>query len=80
MSGAKLKAKSIASAKPRGAKKSRQEKVSTVEVASEVDDQGAPPDFIDPDPELSPEEAEQARKRYLLRLAQRARLLGPQRR
>ena len=67
MSGAKLKAKSIASAKPRGAEKSRQEKVSTVEVASEVADQGAPPDFIDPDPELTPEEAEQARKRYLLR-------------
>ena len=67
MSGAKIKPKSIDGAKPRNAKKSRQEKVSTVEVESEVDDQGAPPDFIDPDPELTPEEAEQARKRYLLR-------------
>ncbi|PSH61221.1 ABC transporter ATP-binding protein [Phyllobacterium brassicacearum] len=66
MSGAKLKAKSIAGAKPRGAEKLRQ-RASTVEVASEVEDQGAPPDFIDPDPELTPEEAEQARKRYLLR-------------
>lgn len=66
MSGAKSKSKSIDSAKPRGAKKPRQGKASTVEVASAADDQGAPPDFIDPDPKLTPEEAEQARKRYLL--------------
>ena len=67
MSGAKIKPKSIDGAKPRNPKKSRQENVSTVEVESEVHDQGAPPDFIDPDPELTPEEAQQARKRYLLR-------------
>ena len=67
MSGAIFKSKSIDGAKQRGAEKSRQKKASTVEVASEVDGQGAPPDFIDPDPELTPEEAEQARKRYLLR-------------
>lgn len=66
MSGVKFKSKSIDSAKPRGAKKPRQGKASTVEVASAVDDQGAPPDSIDPDPKLTPEEAEQARKRYLL--------------
>ena len=66
MSGAKSKSKSIDSAKPRGAKKPRQGKASTVKVASAADDQGAPPDFIDPDPKLTPEEAEQARKRYLL--------------
>jgi putative ATP-binding cassette transporter len=65
MSGAKSKSKSIDSAKPRGAKKPRQGKASTLEVASAADDQGAPPDFIDPDPK-TPEEAEQARKRYLL--------------
>ncbi|WP_310076173.1 ABC transporter ATP-binding protein/permease [Phyllobacterium sp. 1468] len=67
MSGAKLKAKSINGAKAGGADKSRQEKLSTAEVATEVNAQDAPPDFIDPDPDLTPEEAEQARKRYLLK-------------
>jgi putative ATP-binding cassette transporter len=57
--------KSVDGAK-RGEEKSRKEKASTVEVASEVDGQVAPPDDIEPDPELTPEEAEQARKRYLL--------------
>ncbi|SDA50012.1 ABC transporter ATP-binding protein/permease [Mesorhizobium qingshengii] len=73
MSGARLKAKSVDGAKPRGAEKSRQnkprdEKPSTAEVAPEVNGQAAPPpDAVEPDPELTPEEAEQARKRYLLR-------------
>ncbi|TIS53624.1 ABC transporter ATP-binding protein/permease [Mesorhizobium sp.] len=68
MSGAKFEPKSVDGAKPRGAEKSRQEKASTVEAAPEVDGQAAPPpDVIEPDPELTPEEAEQARKRYLLR-------------
>ncbi|TIM29913.1 MAG: ABC transporter ATP-binding protein/permease, partial [Mesorhizobium sp.] len=65
MSEAKFKPKSIS--KSRDAEKSRQEKQSTVEVASEVAGAAPPPDFIEPDPELTPEEAEQARKRYLLR-------------
>ena len=67
MSGAQSKTKSVDGTKPNGAVKSRLEKASTLEVASEVDSEDAPPDFIDPDPELTPEEAEQARKRYLLR-------------
>ena len=67
MSGAKLKPKSVDSAKPSGAEKPRLEKAPTVEVASEIDGQGAPPDFVEPDPELTPEEAEQARKKYLLK-------------
>ncbi|MBB6411675.1 ABC transporter ATP-binding protein/permease [Mesorhizobium sangaii] len=83
MSGAKSKPKSVDGTKPRGAEKSRQEKASTVEApeadghagpevdghaAPEVNGQAAPPpDVIEPDPELTPEEAEQARKRYLLK-------------
>ena len=36
--------------------------------APEVDGHAAPPpDAVEPDPELTPKEAEQARKRYLLR-------------
>lgn len=65
MSGAKLK--SVDGAKRGGAEKSRQEKTSTVEAAPEVDGQAAPPpDAVEPDPQLTPEEAEQARKKYLL--------------
>lgn len=73
MSGARFKPKSVDGVKPRGAeksrqKKSREEKPSTVEVAPEVDGQAAPPpDAVEPDPELTPEEAEQARKKYLLK-------------
>ncbi|MER9657748.1 ABC transporter ATP-binding protein/permease [Mesorhizobium sp. M0152] len=55
---AKFKPKSVG-AKPRQKK---------VEVASEVVGEVAPPpDPVEPGPELTPEEAEQARKRYLLR-------------
>ena len=80
MSGAKSKPKSVS--KSRDAEKSRQEKQSTVEVASEIVGAApSPQDFIEPDPELTPEEAEQARKRYLLRRFWiSARLLGPRRR
>ncbi|MBZ9871801.1 ABC transporter ATP-binding protein/permease [Mesorhizobium sp. BR1-1-9] len=62
-------AKSIDGAKRRKAEKSRrQEKASTVEAASEVVGEAAPPPgAIEPGPELTPEAAEQARKRYLLR-------------
>ncbi|RCW82351.1 ABC transporter ATP-binding protein/permease [Phyllobacterium bourgognense] len=67
MSEAKRKAESIDGAKQRSAKKSRQAKGATVEVASEAAEQDAPPDFIDPAAELTPEETERARKRYLLR-------------
>src|SRR5882757_6904278 len=78
MSEAKFKPKSVDGAKPRGAQKARQkqsrqekprqEKASTAEVSPEVDGQAAPPpEAVEPDPELTPEQAEQARKKYLLR-------------
>src|SRR4051794_20036995 len=55
-------------AKPCGTEKSQQKKASAVEVAPEVDGQAAPPpDAVEPNPELTPEETEQARKQYLLR-------------
>ncbi|MER9791890.1 ABC transporter ATP-binding protein/permease [Mesorhizobium sp. M0213] len=68
MPEAKFKLKSVDGARTRDAEKSRREKQSTVEVASEVVGQPAPPpDVTEPDPELTPEEAERARKRYLLK-------------
>lgn len=60
MTDAKLKPKSVDGTEPDGAEKSRQDKASTAEVA-------LPPDAIETDPELTPEETEQARKRYLLK-------------
>src|SRR5262245_13022996 len=65
MSEVKSRPKSVDDAEPRGAGKSRQKKGSKGDVAPEVVDQ-APPDAIEPDPELTPEQAEQVRKRYLL--------------
>lgn len=59
MTDAKSNPKSVDGTKPHGAAKSRQEEASTVEVVP-------PPNIIEPDPELTPEEAEQARRRYLL--------------
>lgn len=68
MSEAKLKPKSADGPKSRHTKKSRQEQASTVEVASEIIGEATPPpDFIEPDPQLTPEQAEQARKKYLLK-------------
>ncbi|EJJ27682.1 ABC transporter ATP-binding protein/permease [Rhizobium sp. CF142] len=60
MTDAKLKPKSVDGAKPDGAEETPQGKASTAEVAP-------PPDVIEPDPDLTPEEAEQARKKYLLK-------------
>ncbi|WFU12730.1 ABC transporter ATP-binding protein/permease (plasmid) [Rhizobium sp. CB3090] len=60
MIDAKSNPKSVDGTERDGAGKSRQEKASTVEVAS-------PPNVIEPDPKLTPEEAELARRRYLLR-------------
>ncbi|MGO7589379.1 ABC transporter ATP-binding protein/permease [Rhizobium leguminosarum] len=60
MTAAKLNPKSVDGTEPHGAGNSPQETASTVEVMP-------PPDAIEPDPELTPEEAEQARKRYLLK-------------
>ncbi|NKK41797.1 ABC transporter ATP-binding protein/permease [Rhizobium leguminosarum] len=60
MTDAKLKPKSVDGTEPHGAGNSPQETASTVEVMP-------PPDAIEPGPELTPEEAEQARKRYLLK-------------
>lgn len=49
-------------------RKSSEEKESAAEAAPEVNGQAAPPpDAVDPDPQLTPQQAEQARKKYLLR-------------
>jgi putative ATP-binding cassette transporter len=50
------------------AKKSAAKKSPIVEVVSEKGDhvEAPPPEVVEPDPELSPEEAEEARKEYLL--------------
>ncbi|MEZ2133131.1 MULTISPECIES: ABC transporter ATP-binding protein/permease [unclassified Sinorhizobium] len=60
MGEAKFHSKSVDGAKPHGAENSRQAKASTVEVTP-------PPDVSESDRNLTPEETEQARKRYLLR-------------
>ncbi|MGR9230120.1 ABC transporter ATP-binding protein/permease [Rhizobium leguminosarum] len=60
MTAAKLNPKSVDGTEPHGAGNSPQETASTVEVMP-------PPDAIEPDPELTPEEAEQERRRYLLK-------------
>src|SRR6201996_2126626 len=54
--------------KPRDDEKSREEKAEIVEVVAEDGDEvePPPPEVVEPDPELTPEEAEQARKEYLL--------------
>src|ERR1700756_4609676 len=74
MSGARPKPKSRDGTTPRDHKKphdderSREEKAPIVEVVSEDGDQvePPPPDAVEPDPELTPEEAGEARKKYLL--------------
>jgi vitamin B12/bleomycin/antimicrobial peptide transport system ATP-binding/permease protein len=67
MSEVQSKPKSVDDAEPRGPENSRQMRESIVDVASEVLGEAAPPpDAIEPDPELTPEQAEEARKRYLL--------------
>ncbi len=58
MTNAKFDPKSVDGTQPHGAGKSHQEKVLT-EVAP-------PPNAVEPDRELTPQEAEQARKKYLL--------------
>ncbi|PDT00872.1 ABC transporter ATP-binding protein [Rhizobium chutanense] len=60
MADAKFNPDSVDGTEPHGAGNSPQETASTVEVVP-------PPDVIEPDPELTPEEAEQARKKYLLK-------------
>ncbi|RVA93545.1 ABC transporter ATP-binding protein/permease, partial [Mesorhizobium sp. M7A.F.Ca.CA.004.02.1.1] len=83
MSEAKPKLKQADGIKPRGALKPpqkaprdqrprheelREKKLSSAEAAPEVDGQpGPPPDAVEPDPQLTPEGAEQERKKYLLR-------------
>jgi putative ATP-binding cassette transporter len=59
--------KAVEGVKARGGEKWREEKAKAVEAASEAAGEVAPPDPIEPDPELTPEEAEEARKRYLLK-------------
>lgn len=59
MIDAKFNPEPVDGTDPPGAEKSRQDEASTGQVVS-------PPDAIEPDPELTPEEAEQVRRRYLL--------------
>src|SRR5438128_6162925 len=61
-------AKAISKSDPRATKSDSAEKAEFVEVVAEAGDhvEPPPPEVIEPDPELSPEEAEQARKDYLL--------------
>jgi putative ATP-binding cassette transporter len=73
MSGADTKAtsrdrKNPGNPKPHDDEKSREEKAEIVEVVAEDGDEvePPPPEIVEPDPELSPEEAEQVRKEYLL--------------
>ncbi|TGV49507.1 ABC transporter ATP-binding protein/permease, partial [Mesorhizobium sp. M2D.F.Ca.ET.160.01.1.1] len=64
----KSKPKPVGGAKPNGARKPRQREASDVEAASEVVGEAPPPpEAVEPDPQLSPEQAEQARKKYLLK-------------
>ncbi|TPJ37828.1 ABC transporter ATP-binding protein/permease [Mesorhizobium sp. B2-5-13] len=68
MADIKPKPKPAGGAKPNGASKPRREKAPDVEAASEVVGEAAPPPAAgEPDPQLSPEQAEQARKKYLLK-------------
>src|SRR4051795_10732900 len=55
-------------AKSRDNEKSREEKAPIVEVVAEDGDhvEPPPPQVVEPDPELTPEQAEEVRKRYLL--------------
>ncbi|MET3842180.1 ABC transporter ATP-binding protein/permease [Bradyrhizobium sp. OAE829] len=55
--------------KESAAEASSEEKAEIIDVVAEDGDQVAPPppEVVEPDPELSPEEAEQARKDYLLK-------------
>ncbi|MDL2407965.1 ABC transporter ATP-binding protein/permease [Rhizobium calliandrae] len=59
MTDAKSNPISVGGNNPHGKEQSHPEKASTAEVVS-------PPDVVEPDPKLTPGEAEQARKRYLL--------------
>lgn len=59
MIDAKSSPKAVDGAKSLGPERSHQEKSSTAEVE-------LPPDLVEPDPDLTPEETERARKRYLL--------------
>ncbi|ACI53459.1 ABC transporter related [Rhizobium leguminosarum bv. trifolii WSM2304] len=70
MSGAKLKPKSVDDTEPQGSETAAEEKPSTAEAVPPPDvppPEVPPPDVIEPGPELTPEEAEQARKKYLLK-------------
>src|SRR5580704_12667087 len=62
------KPKSRDDRKPHDDRKSHEDKAEIVEVVAEDGDEvePPPPEVVEPDPELSPEEAEQVRKEYLL--------------
>src|ERR1700759_5307742 len=65
---AATKPKSRDGKKPHDDEKSRDEKAEIVEVVAEDGDEvePPPPEIVEPDPELTPEEAEEVRKQYLL--------------
>jgi putative ATP-binding cassette transporter len=68
MSQTRSKPKSPKGAKPRPIRKSRKEQAPAVEVVSEsVDEAAPPPEAIEPSPGVTPEQAEEARKKYLFR-------------
>ncbi|WHO73034.1 ABC transporter ATP-binding protein/permease [Rhizobium sp. BT03] len=70
MSGAKLKPKSVDDTEPQGSETAAEEKPSTAEAVPPPDvppPEVPPPDVVEPGLELTPEEAEQARKKYLLK-------------
>src|ERR1700733_2783472 len=68
MSETGTKPKSRGGEKLHDDEKSREEKAPIVEVVAEDGDEvePPPPEVVEPDPELTPEEAEQVRKDYLL--------------
>ncbi|MDX8434526.1 ABC transporter ATP-binding protein/permease [Mesorhizobium abyssinicae] len=78
MSEARSKSKPVRGAKSRtartpgkaksGPEKSNEDKALVVEAAPEVNGEAAPPpEAAEPDPQLAPEQAEQARRKYLLK-------------
>ncbi|BAV50962.1 ABC transporter [Mesorhizobium loti] len=67
MSQAKSTPKPVSNAKAPGAAKPRLEKVAVEVVSEAVDEASPPPEIVEPDPEFTPQQVEEARKKYLLK-------------